>query len=62
MPCDVLRVIARACGHWGVRHRLRVQCAQQQSIDESQIACVRLQSSIINVTSQLCVPFEASVG
>jgi hypothetical protein len=62
MPRDVLRVSARACGHCGVRHRPRVQCAQQQSVDESQTASLQLLSSIINVISQLCVPFEASVG
>jgi hypothetical protein len=34
---DVLCVSARACGHCGARHRPRVQCTQQQSVDESQI-------------------------
>jgi hypothetical protein len=55
MPRDVLRVSARTCGQCGVRHRPRVQCAQQQSVDESQIASVQLLSCIINVTLQLFV-------
>jgi hypothetical protein len=62
MPGDMLRVYARACGHCGIRHRPRAQCAQQQSVHESQIDSVPLLSSVSKVSSQLCVPFEASVG
>jgi hypothetical protein len=52
----------RACGHCGVRQRPRVQCAQQQSVQESQISSVALLNRMSNITSQLRGPFEAAVG
>jgi hypothetical protein len=62
MPGDVLRVCARACGRFGVRHRPRIQCAKRQSVHEGQIGSVVVLISISHVTSQTGVPFEASIG